>query len=397
MPKSPKKILVDLTPLDTPSGPRGIGRYIRELARGLSELPLAELEGVELVGLTSLSWTGDFRITHDLASFEGTPGMTAPTGADFYVWAYRQRVALWLAAHRIGADVVHIPDPHATPLLFGLTGLKKIVTCHDLIPTRFPDRYFGIGDGGQTIGKRIERRRYRSADLVVAVSDATRKDVCTLLGMPEDRVVRVYNGVDIERWTRPPVLDAAPILERLGLAERPFALYVGGSDWRKNVEGMMGGLARARALGLDLDLAWAGQLDPGHIAHVDAVAREMGVAGAVKRVGFVTDDELSVLYRASVAHLLVSRLEGFGFTVVEAMAAGCPVLTTQEGSLAEVAGDAAITVDPEDHEAIGRALVRLAREPALRADLVARGKARAPTFSRAAQAKAQAAAYRRFA
>lgn len=397
MPKSPKKILVDLTPLDTPSGPRGIGRYIRELARGLSELPEGELEGIELVGLTSLGWTGDHRITHDLASFEGTPGMEAPSGRDFYVWAYRQRVALWRAARRLGAAVVHIPDPHATPLLFGLAGLKKIVTCHDLIPTRFPDRYFGAGDGGKTIGKRIERRRYRSADLVVAVSDATRNDVCALLGMPESRVVRVYNAVDIDRWATPPRLDAAPVLKRLGLADRPFTLYVGGSDWRKNVEGMMAGIAKARALGVDLDLAWAGHLAPEHVAHVDAVARDAGVAGAVKRVGFVTDDELSVLYRRAVAHLFVSRLEGFGFTVVEAMAAGCPVLTTHAGSLAEVAGGAALTVDPEDHDAIGHSLARLTREPNLREELAARGRARAPTFSRAAQAKAQAAAYRRFA
>jgi glycosyltransferase involved in cell wall biosynthesis len=93
---------------------------------------------------------------------------------------------------------------------------------------------------------------------------------------------------------------------------------------------------------------------------------------------------------------LVSRCEGFGLTVVEAMAAGCPVVTTNGGSLLEVAGDAALEVDPEDPPAIGDALLRLCRDPELAADLVRRGRDRAPAFSRAAQARAMARVYRTF-
>jgi glycosyltransferase involved in cell wall biosynthesis len=112
-------------------------------------------------------------------------------------------------------------------------------------------------------------------------------------------------------------------------------------------------------------------------------------------LGFVSDEELAVLYRAARAHVLVSRCEGFGLTVVEAMAAGCPVLTTRGGSLDEVAGDAALTVDPDDHAGIGAALARLFSDEALRADLAGRGQKRAPQFSRAVQATAMARAYRR--
>ena len=104
---------------------------------------------------------------------------------------------------------------------------------------------------------------------------------------------------------------------------------------------------------------------------------------AVLRLGYVSDDELRVLYRAARAHLLVSRCEGFGLTVVEAMAAGCPVVTTKGGSLSEVAGDAALQVDPENLAAIGDALVRLCREPELppiscAADASGRRRFRAP-------------------
>jgi glycosyltransferase involved in cell wall biosynthesis len=215
--------------------------------------------------------------------------------------------------------------------------------------------------------------------------------------MPPERVVRVYGGIDVATWSSPPPPGAIALtLERYGLARRPFVLYVGGADWRKNVEGMVGGIAHAKALGVDLDLVWAGHLAPDHVANVEAAARAAGVFGSLKRLGFVRDEDLAALYRAAVAHLFVSRLEGFGLTIVEAMASGCPVVTTIAGSLAEVAGDAALTVDPEDHAAIGAALVRLAKEPNLRDECARRGRERAPTFSRTALAKGVADVYRRF-
>ena len=394
--KKKKKLLVDLTPLDTPSRQRGIGRYIRELAIGLQALPESALEGIELLGLTSFGWTGRFSVTRDLASFEGDPRIAAPTESDFLRWAWRYRVALWRSLRAIGADALHVTDAHATPLLQWATGTKKIVTCHDLIPLRFPEQYLGWQDGGRWMGHRIQERRYRSADLVVAISEATRRDVIDLAGVRPERVVTVLNGFDVARWSAPSSLDARAVLDARGLVERRFLLYVGGSDHRKNVEGMFGALARVRAMGEDLRLTLAGDLSPGHLARVDALARSAGVRDAVDVLGYVDDDELQVLYRASLAHLFVSRCEGFGLTVVEAMAAGCPVVTTAASALAEVAGDAALTVDPEDHEAIAQAILRLAREPGLRDDLVRKGMARAPTFDRAIQARAMAAVYRRF-
>jgi len=294
-------LLLDLTPLDTPSGPRGIGRYIRELAIGLSELPKEELAGIDIVGLTSLSWTGGHRVTRDIAAFRGGARSAAPTESDFYQWAYRQRLALWLAAQRVGADAVHICDPHATPLFLGLARCKRIVTCHDLVPTKFPERYFGARDGGAFLGKRIERRRYESADLVVAISDATRADAISLLGVAPDRIVRVYNGIDVSWWAERRDTSIEATLARFGLVGRSFVLYVGGSDWRKNTEGMMGGLARARKLGVDLVLAWAGHLQPGHVAHVEEQARRFGVSHAALRLGYVSDEDLALLYRAARA------------------------------------------------------------------------------------------------
>jgi glycosyltransferase involved in cell wall biosynthesis len=396
MSQAKRRLLLDLTPLGTPGGARGIGRYTRELARGLAELPPSELEGIELLGLTSLGWTGAHTVTTDIAGFLEQRGTALLESRHYYSWAYRQRIAMWRAAKRLRVDAIHLCDPHATPRLLGLAGTKRIVTCHDIVPTRFPKHYFGWRDGGAAVGRYIEAERYRSADLVIAVSDATKNDICQLCSVPEARVVRVYNGVDVERWSTKPTLATAPTLQNHGLGGRAFALYVGGSDWRKNIEGMLAAVTRVRQAGLDLQLAWAGHLDAAHRARMQGKAAEAGIADAVHFLGHVPDDELAILYRAAVAHLFVSRLEGFGLTVVEAMASGCPVITTQAGSLAEVAGDAALTVDPEDPPAIAAALERLMQEPELRAHLVELGKTRAPRFSRRAQALATAKVYRQF-
>jgi glycosyltransferase involved in cell wall biosynthesis len=389
------RLLLDLTPLDSPTRHRGNGRYLRELARGLAALPPNELRGLDLLALTHLDFTGGFRISDDLTSFHGSPTLPSPTSRDHYHWTYARRLALWRAARRTDARAVHLGDPNATPLLMQLTSCRRILTCHDTIPLRYPRRYMGIRDGGPRLGFAIERRRYRAADLVVAVSDATRNDACSLLRVPEERVVRVYNGVDIERWSNEPVADREATLRKFDLEGRRFLLYVGGPDWHKNIEGLVGALGHVRRQESDIELAWAGHLTPPHRARVEELARQAGVEGALRLLGFVDDDELNVLYRAACAHLLVSRCEGFGLTVVEAMAAGCPVVTTAAGSLAEVAGDAALTVDPEDHEAIAAAVVRLLQEPGLRERLVERGRLRAPTFSLPAQAHATVSAYRR--
>jgi glycosyltransferase involved in cell wall biosynthesis len=388
-----KTVLLDLTSLDTPSRNRGHGRYVRELALGLDELPPSERGELNFLALTHLNLAGAHRITEEIAAFEGTPGQPSPGPQEHYRWAYARRFGLFRALRQLDVAAVHLADPNASPLLMSLTRCKKVVTCHDVIPARYPKIYFGIRDGGPLLGLAIERRRYRSADLVVAISDATERDARTILGVRPERMTRVYNGVDVERWSIEPAPNADAVLQRHGLSEKAFALYVGGPDWHKNVEGMLAGLAAAKSQLAEVHLAWAGKLNGPQTADLSGLVQKFGLQHAVSFLGFVPDDELSVLYRHARAHVLVSWCEGFGLTVVEAMACGCPVLTTGGGSLEEVAGDAAIKVDPADAAQIGSSLVRLFREPELRAQLAERGRMRAPRFSRAVQARAMVSAY----
>ncbi len=363
---------------------------------GLSRLQGEQLGDLRLLGLTHLELNGDYRLTEQLDSFEGSPDIVLPTARDHYHWAYMRRLALFRATRKIGAEAVHLGDPHATPLFMGLTQCRRIVTCHDAIPMHFPKRYMGWRDGGPLVGAAIERRRYQSADLVVAISDATLNDVLTIHEVPRERVVRVYNGVDVARWASVPSLDERQTLEQFGLRKYSYALFVGGYHWHKNVEGMLAGVALARRQGVELTLAWAGQLSDSQQAFIRAVAERAGAADALKLIGYVTDEQVAVLYRCAVVHMLLSRFEGFGLTIIEAMASGCPVMTTRAGSLAEIAGDAAVTVEPEDHAAIGSGLARLATDAAYRAELSERGRAQAPRFSLDVQAHAMANVYREF-
>lgn len=289
-----KTLVIDLTSLDTPSRRRGSGRYVRDLALGLSRLPRETLGDLRVIGLTHLNADGTYRITEDLASFNGSAEIPLPTARDHYQWAYGRRLALFRAMRKIGASVVHLGDAHATPLFMGISGCRRIVTCYDAIPMHFPKRYMGWRDGGPWLGAAIERRRYQSADLVIAISDATLNDVLSIHRVPRERAVRVYTGIDVERWSLPPKLDRDATLEQFGLSDRAFALFVGGYHWHKNIEGMVGGIARARAHGVKLSLVYAGQLSSDHQAIIRNAATIAGVTDAVRLIGYVSDEQVAV-------------------------------------------------------------------------------------------------------
>ena len=391
----PPTVVLDLTPLDTDSRLRGFGRYVLTLARGLASLSSAERSGITLLGLTHLDWSGRYRVTDRLDSFRGEADVKKDPARQHFAWAYRRRVALATAMRRLGADLVHLATPEATPLGMWTTHCKKLVTCHDLIDLRWPDQYLSLMKGGKLLGPALHRRRYRSADHVLAISDTSAHDVERFLGVAREKITRVYNAIDHDKWRPERLLSDARVVERYRLSEGPFLVYVGDLDWRKNLPGMIGGLEHARRQGASVKLAFAGRLSDDKRASIAALAAAAHVSGAVVLLDYVSDEDLAALYRSSLAHLFVSRDEGFGLTVVEAMACGAPVITTSGGSLGEVAGDDALLVDPDDHRAIGDAIVSLERDPGLRERLRRQGIARAARFTIDRQARETFAIYRR--
>jgi glycosyltransferase involved in cell wall biosynthesis len=379
-------VLFDLTILGTAAGHYGIGRYTRDLVRGLADLD----DGPELRLVTRLPLVGTSSSTAVAA--EGLEAFSRPRLEPHARWAWRVRLRASRAARRLGADLVHATHAGATPL--GMD-LPRVVTCHDLIPLLYPAHY-----GSRTWSRRwwrraIEWRRYRSATHVVAISRATADDLVRLLGMPAQSITVVYSGVDPRLWSAKPRDDDAGVLVRLGVAGR-YLLYVGGDDWRKNMRGMLEVLAalRARPGCADVQLVWAGRPAPARRGRIEALARDLGVADAFVILGYVSDDDLAALYRQSAFLLLLSRYEGFGYPLVEAMACGCPVVTSGASSLGELAGDAALQVPLGSPTAIAQAVAPLLHSGEERARLAAVGLARARRFTLASMASGAADVYR---
>lgn len=385
------RVLFDLSTLHTLARTSGIGRYVAELALALDRLVHDEDPNLELIGLEQLGLTGP-ELSDDLtASVRKLEA--ARDREDRRLWATRLRLGLAAVTQSVAPDVVHTGDPRATPL--GELKCPRIITCHDLVELRHPDKYVDWTDGGELGRRTMDQRRFHSADHVIAVSETTARDLVELVDVPAGKISVVPNGVDLERWSPEPDMDDRRIREHHDLSDRTYVLYVGAAGWRKNTEGMLSGLqaARRREPDLDIALVWAAELPAEQLRHVHKAIDELGLGGAVQLIGYAPDTDLGALYRGAAAQLFVSRVEGFGYPVVEAMACGCPVIASNQSSVAEIAGDAAWPVDPEDHESIGEAIATLAAASSERSRLSAQGTLRARRYSSRRMALATAEVY----
>lgn len=275
-------------------------------------------------------------------------------------------------------DVLFIPA-HVLPLGAPLVRrMRTVVTVHDLGYLRYPEAH--------TTAQRLYLRlstvwSARAASHLIAVSAATRSDLVRLAGISPDRITVVHHGV-AERF-RQPVADPARARAIVG-GDEPYFLYVGTVQPRKNlvrvIEAFADASRRLAGAGIAPVLVIAGKrgwLSEG----IARRAAELGIAGRVRFAGYVADDDLPTLYREALAFVFPSLYEGFGMPVLEAMACGTPVLTSNSSSLPEVAGNAALVVDPLDTGAITEGMVCLACDAALRQELRQRGYQRAAQFT----------------
>ena len=389
---SPVDVLLDISILATETRLRGIGRYLSELAQALTQC--AEGSGMSVGFLERPDWLGP-GVVDTNASAVIDRLLAAPEPVDRLDWAYRLRVGAARAARASGARLLHLGFPSVTPL--GDTGCPRLLTCHDLIPMRYPERYADFREGWAAGRRALDRRRYGSAQHLIAISQATADDLMRLLGVPASRITVVYNGVKLERWSAEPTAADSTLRVRYELGSRSFLVYAGDADWRKNADGMLQGLERARRLSpqADFALAWVGKLSQERKQGVEALARELGVLEHVLFLGFVPDEDLGALYRQAHATLFVSRAEGFGYPVLEAMACGSPVITSNVSSLVEVAGSVAHQVDPENPQAIAQAIADVEQSSAARAQRTIEGRAWVGRFSCERQAQETLAVYER--
>ena len=231
---------------------------------------------------------------------------------------------------------------------------------------------------------------------MIAISQTAANDLDSLLGISDETVSVIHNGIDLAKWRPDEHVDDIAELNAVGLRPDGFLLFSGDTDWRKNHAGMFAALRRLRDQGSDLLLVCTGGLDHSRRFAMVAKAAQAGVSDAVIFTGQVSDSTLFALYRQALAVIFVSFEEGFGRPLVEAFACGTPVITSNLSSMAEIASDAAILVSPTDTDEIAGAIKSLVQDPELRLDLQRRGRERVAHFTLEQQRLAIEQAYLSF-
>ncbi len=282
---------------------------------------------------------------------------------------------------RLQCDVVHIPHLFWIPR--GL-GCPYVLTVHDLL-----EHMYGSNSASsfrRSLHFYMTRRVLRKAARVIAVSQFTRNEIEKLLTIPNARIEVVYNAID-ERFLHGHATDA----DRELIAQRyqvnyPFILYAGAIRPHKNVVRIIEAFSALKSelqkeqQFPDLKLIIIGDDLSSHPRLRRTVVRG-GVQNDVRFLGFVPIEVLRIFYDVAKVFVFPSLYEGFGLPPLEAMAHGTPVVTSNTSSLPEVAGNAALLVNPENVFEIQRGLQRALVDPAIRAQMKQRGYEQAQRFS----------------
>jgi glycosyltransferase involved in cell wall biosynthesis len=330
------------------------------------------------------AFAGDDSVTAVWPAHLPLPPQCADSSANFQMQEINGRGArIWYDQwgirrdiRAVEADVVHYPANVGSVLPMR----NMVITIHDLTFFHNPSWY------------RYERAQYyrwsvtrsaRLASRIITVSTATAIEICKILSVPADRIDVVHNGVD-ERFTPRNEGEQRAARNKYRLPDR-YVLFVGTIEPRKNVARIIRAWSQI-ASDIKEDLVIAGREG----WKVGPIHQEAELAGQFERIhfpGYIENDDLPAIMSGATALIYPSLYEGFGIPVAEAMACGLPVLTSNVSSLPEIAGDAALTLDPTDVDGLAEGIRNLASDEALRSELSRKGfeQAKRYEWSRAAQ------------
>ncbi len=301
----------------------------------------------------------------------------------------------WIQAHlprllrKMNVDLLHSPAfiaPTKTPC-------PVVVTIHDITYLLFPSHF---ARWWVTYIKTVIPRAMRSASAIICGSDNSKRDIIKTYDLPSHKVHVVPYGVDHERFHPGVVLDSA-WARSLAIREG-YLLHVGTFSHRKNIPTLLKAIAHLRAKGKwgNRQLVLAGSQSRGIKggAEIFKAIQELELGDSVVLAGHVPDEHVPGLYSHASILVMPSLYEGFGFPVLESMAAGTPVLASNTSSLPEVAADAAILFPPLDEYSLAGCIADVLDNPRLAEDLKRRGLKRAREFSWQRTAQETLAIYR---
>lgn len=272
-------------------------------------------------------------------------------------------------------DVIHYTHCNP-PLTFSAAGAKSVCLITTIGPLTHPQYYPWLS----RYVIRVAKLLYQRMDTIITESESGRRQICHLLQIPEDRVKVIPSGVD-ERF-RP--------LEKLGEVKKelvskyrvkaPYILYVGGYRPIKNGPALVKAFAWLKERGVKHKLVLVGEPAQRFDEVLESI-KEAGLGDEVITIGFIPDEDLPKFYNAADLFVLPSFKESFAHVLVEAMACGCPLVTSNVSCMPEIVGDAGVLIDPYDVNSLAQGMYKVLASKELRQDLRKKGLERAKLFS----------------
>lgn len=357
------RVCIDLRPIQTGAKYSGTGVYAYQLVQAIERLS----HNLEIYYVTLQNYV--------------LPPLHIPENRLIKVWRFakpeRWHVVLdWMMLKpkllQYQIKLFHM----LTPGLVGFTKqMATVVTVHDFIPLRIPQDFANSFDAKLLYQFRL--KQIRRATHCIAVSVATSKELMELQKIPREKISVVYHAAN-QNFNL--VSDLLRGQDRQSLPEQ-YILYLGGYTYRKNVPMLLHAYRNVKQTFPDVSLVLAGAVPNSTRQELTQLSRQLEIESSLVWTGAISAEQLPTLYAGASLFVYPSLYEGFGLPVIEAMSCGTPVVASSVGSLAEVAGDAALLVDPTSLTEITDAIKILLTDMQLRESFIKRGEERARLFS----------------
>ncbi|OGG26686.1 hypothetical protein A2960_00745 [Candidatus Gottesmanbacteria bacterium RIFCSPLOWO2_01_FULL_39_12b] len=279
-------------------------------------------------------------------------------------------------------DLVHYPYYDPFFLTLPLIKIKPtVVTVHDMIPLKFPN-YFQKGLRGE-IKWLIQRQSLKGAKTIITDSYASKKDIVKFTAISEEKINVIYLGVREEFKVISSQKELDEVRVKYSLPSS-FILYVGDVNYNKNIPGIIKSFLSATQKFENIYLVLVGNgfiNNSIQLSDINNLISKLRLEEKVIKLGFIDLSDLAGIYNLAKVYLQPSFAEGFGLPILEAMACGCPVVTTNTSSLPELTGEAAIKLDPKNYQTLARSIIELIENASLRDQLIKKGIERAKKFS----------------